>query len=314
MKASKFIVFLLCFLLILAVFMKMDVILDFIMPLVEPKYTYLDKPSNDYKKTDEFLFVQNISNFLVFSKQDILNAFYTIVNSGFDTFSFYCAKEYSDCFNDVREISQDEALMTHVNNFVNPYNGFKNLQTVIHESGEITVNVTYFYDDDMIAKINRRVDYLYDNLLNEQMDVREKIKTIHDYIINNTKYDEEKKDSGYSIYHSDTAIGPLFEGYATCNGYTDLMALFLNKLGLSNFKVATTKDDPNLEGHVWNAVYLDGQWLHIDLTWDDPVSEDGKDYLLDTYFLINSDTLYNIDNKEAITDHLFLKDIYLELK
>lgn len=74
--------------------------------------------------------------------------------------------------------------------------------------------------------------------------------------------------------------------YATCNGYTDLMAIFLTKIGFNNFKVATTPDEISYSttGHIWNAVYLNDEWLHIDLTWDDPVSSDGKDYLFHTYF------------------------------
>ena len=137
-----------------------------------------------------------------------------------------------------------------------------------------------------------------------------------DYIINNTKYDVTRNENGESIYQSYLAYGLLFEGYATCNGYTDTMALFLDKMNIPNFKVAMTPDDPTKEGHVWNAVYLDNNWYHLDLTWDDPVSEDGKDYLQDTYFLIDTNQLKEIDNSgdKKITDHNFKSDIYLELK
>ena len=78
----------------------------------------------------------------------------------------------------------------------------------------------------------------------------------------------------------------------------------LNNLGVDNFKISS-------KTHVWNAVYLNDKWLHLDLTWDDPVT-------------INSDTqtlshkFYLIDTKSLdaykISDHEFDKSIYPELK
>ena len=46
------------------------------------------------------------------------------------------------------------------------------------------------------------------------------------------------------------------------------MGIFLTKMGYDNYKVATTiEKDENTEGHVWNAVKINGEWLHLDLTW-----------------------------------------------
>ena len=82
------------------------------------------------------------------------------------------------------------------------------------------------------------------------------------------------------------------------------MALVLYRLGLDNYKVASNT-------HVWNAVFLDGEWLHLDLTWDDPVSEDrSKNNLLHKFFLIDTPTLESFD----IKDHTYSKAIYRELK
>ena len=56
----------------------------------------------------------------------------------------------------------------------------------------------------------------------------------HNYIIENTTYDVERSDNGVINYKSDTAYGPLFEHQAICSGYTDLMAIFLDKFGIKN--------------------------------------------------------------------------------
>ena len=82
------------------------------------------------------------------------------------------------------------------------------------------------------------------NMNEIQMD---SIRKIHNYIINNTKYDSARADSNIIDYDSDIAYGPLLEGYALCGGYTEAMELFLEKLHIKSFRVAS-------EEHIWNAV------------------------------------------------------------
>mgnify|MGYP001092294894 FL=1 len=134
------------------------------------------------------------------------------------------------------------------------------------------------------------------------MDRETKIKTIHDYIINNTKYDIDKANNGKSNYDSSRATGVLFEGYGICSGYTDVMAIFLNKIGVDNFKVSS-------DTHIWNAINYNNNWYHIDATWDDPVSQSGVDSLSHDYFVINTQQLKNLDVNN--TDHNFDNKYYL---
>ena len=219
---------------------------------------------NEYFKNDTYQFVKNTDDFIPLSKGDIKNIFYTIVNSGWKKFTFYCPSEYTECLNDVKDMSQNQDLLTHLNNYVHPFNGFSNVKTIISETREITVFIDYFYTEDEIKAINDKVDEILKKQINNSMSTEDKIKAIHDYIINTTKYDVSRNNDGTSPYHSYTAYGPLLEGYATCNGYTDAMALFLIKLNIPNFKVAMTpEDDENVDGHVWNAVYLNNNWYRF---------------------------------------------------
>ena len=213
----------------------------------------------------------------------------------------------------ITNITNDQEILTHLNNFVNPYNSFSNIKTIISESGEINLNVNYLYTQDKINEIEKKVNEIIKNNITNEMDDYEKIKVIHDYLINNSKYDVKRNNEKTSKYDSYTAYGPLIEGYATCNGYTDAMAIFLNRLGYKNFKIATTPDNENLTGHIWNAVYINNRWLHLDVTWDDPVSENGQDYLLHKYFLITDEELKKADEgKVVVTEHNYLKNIYSE--
>lgn len=298
------------------VVMNLDKTTKWIQKIIEKEPQITLEAKNEYYKEDVYQFVHNTDDFKPLSKGDLKNIFYTIVNSGWKKFTFYCPSEYTECLNDVKEMSQNQDLLTHLNNYVHPFNGFSNVKTVISETREITVFIDYFYTEDEIKVINEKVNEIYEKKITSDMNEEDKIKVIHDYIINNTKYDVERNNDGKSPYHSYTAYGPLLEGFATCNGYTDAMALFLIKMGIPNFKVAMTpENNQNIDGHVWNAVELNNEWYHLDLTWDDPVSSDGKDYLQHKYFLITTQELKEIDDGEVpVLEHQFKTSIYPELK
>lgn len=305
-----------CLILLLITLLTWDKTTTILANLITENTSLLIPKSSQYKKEQDFLFVKNTNDFTPLSKGDLKNIFYTIVNNGWQDFTFYCPKEYTSCLEDVKDFSKDQDLLTHLNNFVHPYNSFSNVKTTISENGEINIFIQYIYTKEEQEQINNKIDTLYSSLITTDMPTFEdKILAIHDYIINNTKYDIVRNDTNDSNYHSYIAYGPLFEGYATCNGYTDAMALFLEKMNIPNFKVAMTPNDDTTEGHVWNAVYLNGRWLHLDLTWDDPVSNDGKDYLQHKYFLITTNQLNEVDAGEvAVTEHNFKENIYRELK
>ena len=133
-------------------------------------------------------------------------------------------------------------------------------------------------------------------------DERDIIKIIHDYIINNTKYDSDKSDRNIEKYNSNIAYGPLLQGYGLCGGYTDAMAIFLDYYDIPNYKVIS-------ENHIWNAVYLNNKWYHLDLTWDDPVMKDGSNTLEYTFFLITTKEL----EEQATNQHIFNKSVFSEV-
>ena len=312
---KKIIVAIICIISIILSIGFINPITDKLASIVSDEPVLVINDANEYTKEYDYLFVQRSDDYIPYSFQDLLNIYYSVINNGWDQFTFYCPDEYTECLSDVSKISGDELILTHLNNYIHPFNSFTNIKTSINENGEITLTIEYLYTDEEIQAINAKADEVLASILTEDMDDYEKIKTIHDYIVNNTKYDVERNEEETSEYDSYTAYGPLFQGYATCNGYTDLMAIFLTKLGYNNFKVATTPDEISYSstGHIWNAVYFEDNWLHIDLTWDDPVSSDGKDYLFHTYFLVSTEAMKEADQGETvIEEHNFNPLYYLE--
>lgn len=258
---------------------------------------------NEYYRDYDFEFVQNTNNFTPMSENDILNIYYTAINAGVDEFTFYCVRDYPDCVNQIKALAMDQEKLSDINNFVHPFNQFSHIETEYDSLGKITISVDKSYTKEEIDLINTEVDRLYNQIVNPNASVRDNIKSVHDYIINHARYDSNRSDYGDKSHQSNIAYGPLFEGWAVCGGYSDLMQLFLEKLGVKNFKVSSAK-------HVWNAVFYDNMWLNLDLTWDDPVSSDGKDYLEHNYFLIDTETLLENDT----TEHIFNQEHYSELK
>ena len=78
----------------------------------------------------------------------------------------------------------------------------------------------------MIKNINTKVTEILNNHTNDEMTTEEKIRLIHDYIVNNTKYDSKRIDENNFQYQSDNSYGVLFQGYGICSGYADTMAIF----------------------------------------------------------------------------------------
>ena len=257
---------------------------------------------NDYTRDYSFDYVKLTDDFSPSNYQDLLNIYYTVLNSGADSFSFYCPDDYSSCLEEVDSLANDQKTLSTINNFVHPYNSFKHLETSYDDYGKVTLSIDHIYNDSDIKLINAKVKEIEKEIWNDTMSNEDKIKEAHNYIINNSKYDQERSDNNVVKYKSDMAYGTLLEGYSLCGGYTDAMELFLEDLGIKSYRIAS-------ENHVWNAVNLNDLWYHLDLTWDDPITTDGSDILEYNFFLI---TTSELDALEA-EQHNYDRDIYKEL-
>lgn len=261
---------------------------DYLVPNSK-KITKLE--TNKYYRDYNFKYVQNTTNFEPNNKQDILNIYYTVINSGMEKFTFVCPKNYKSCSEDVNNVAHNQEILSNINNYVHPYNSFKSLETEVSTNDVITIKLKHVYTEKMITLIDYEIDNLINKNIKKKMTNVEKIKTIHNVIINNTKYDKERTDNKITKYSSDNAYGVLIEKYGVCGGYTDAYMLFLEKLNIKNYKISS-------ENHIWNYVNVNENWYHVDLTWDDPIDEDNpdNDLLDDTYLLLTTSQLKNMKN------------------
>lgn len=299
---KKYVLLVFLIVLFLLVYNFRETITSFAIELMRENNVPTLEYKNVYYKEDNFDYVELITDFNIKEKKQLLNAYYTIINSGIDEFSFYCNNEYEECINDVITLADNQKLLSVLNGFVHPFNSFASIETIYDNYGKVTVKINKSYTEEQIAQINKKVDEILKTEINDTMDDKEKIKAIHDYIINNATYDKDKSDKNITKYNSSTAYGALLEGYAICGGYTDAMEIFLDKFNIPSFEVIS-------ENHIWNAVYLDNEWYHLDLTWDDPISIEGFDILDYNFFLISTLELEELKTSQ----HNFDRTIFTEL-
>lgn len=258
---------------------------------------------NNYYRDYSFNYVQVTENFNPKSKQDLYNIYYTAINAGKTKFTFYCDQTYKDCISDVKYLANDQVILSNINNFVHPFNGFKHIETTYDTTGKITIRVYHTYSEEDKIKVEAKIKEIEEKLYDANLTPKDQIEKYHNYIIDNTVYDSARSDYNIIKYKSDTAYGPLLQGYALCGGYTDSMAILLSDMGILNYKISS-------EHHVWNAVKLNDTWYHLDLTWDDPVTQDGTNLIEKDFLLIDSNKLAEIEKEE----HNFDETVYSELK
>lgn len=120
----------------------------------------------------------------------------------------------------------------------------------------------------------------------------DKLRIIHDYLVDNTEYDANDGTMVYNIY------GTLVNGRSVCEGYARSFKYILDDLGIPCIIACGIGRNRSgeTESHAWNYVQIDGKWYAIDVTWDDPVITGGNGILTDEnrygYFLKGSNLFF----------------------
>ena len=277
---------------------KLDDITDFIVTLINPTPKVVLPEKNQYTRNMNYEYVQKTDDFMPYSKQDLLNIFYSYLDNGYDNLTFYCPKEYKECIDDVTKLVNDQTTITDIGNFVHPFNNFRDVYLTTSTSGEVNLKITKTYTEKEQIAINEKVDEIFKTVFKDNMDLNDKILAAHDYIVDNTTYDETKNEdlNAYNLF---------YEKKAKCFGYADAMAIILDRLGVKTFKIGSS-------AHVWNVVYLNDEWSHIDVTWDDPIVINNAtitNTIRHKFYMIDTKTLLEYDEEE----HNFNQKVYLEL-
>lgn len=197
-------------------------------------------------------------------------------------------KDSSEIFEILEKISLDNPKVMY-------YTGAQ------YSLGNLTISYSMTKDDikihqDEIDRIGE--DFLKNNII-PTMSNYEKILKAHDYIILNSRYDERLESEGSVPPESNSSYGVLALGVGVCEGYAKAFKHLLDVLNIESMIVVGTSRDEN---HAWNLVKIDGEYYHIDPTWNDPVTNDGSDILRHNYF--------NLSDKKISKTHIWDRDKY----
>ena len=141
----------------------------------------------------------------------------------------------------------------------------------------LNFNQQYLTTYEQERYVNGKVQAILQQVNTTTMSDYDKVKFVNDYIVQHTVYSDVANASPHSAY----AI--LFEGKGVCQGYALLAYKMLTELGLEAMYIT---GEVYTGGHAWNLVKVDGQWYHLDTTWNDPLPDRGLGVRYD-YFLMN---------------------------
>ncbi len=153
---------------------------------------------------------------------------------------------------------------------------------------EFEVNFTYRLTTDEISSMNIAAERAAKDIISQltpDMDDYEKLKFFHDYLVLNCETDSEDE-------YADTIYGALVRKKALCEGYTKAFSYLCNLVGIENVIVTGKTYVP----HMWNMVKLNGNWYHVDVTWDKPddkLHEEYPDVILYQYFMVTDSVIKN---------------------
>ncbi len=132
-------------------------------------------------------------------------------------------------------------------------------------------------------------------------DEAEMFRYAHDWVAQNVAYDVEAYRGGEQAVTD--AYGVIAYGKSVCAGYAEVLKLLCDELGIRSEMVSgyargasfdpftEPQRDPEDTNHRWNAVYLEGRWHLVDVTWNaGSVGRDGFSFNYNlNYYKIDPD-------------------------
>ena len=170
-----------------------------------------------------------------------------------------------------------ESVTKYKNGYYLAINNVKIHQIDAEEMYAVYTGDTSFLNETE-QKAYKKLLSISEELQLEDKSDMDKILAIHDYLVLNIAYDEEAYKNPKKNESAHYVEGALLNKLAVCSGYASTFQLLLLLEGIPCEYVST--DD-----HAWNLVQVDGNWYHVDVTWDDPVP-DKEGRVLYTHFMM----------------------------
>lgn len=129
-------------------------------------------------------------------------------------------------------------------------------------------NVTFHLSEDDMEDIHKLLKMIKEADVQSTDSDLEKIRKVHDWLVINTSYSFKQ----YMAYSEKLGVVStvLDKHFAICDAYSRVFEYTMDLLNIECIRIISEPMD-----HAWNMVMLDdGCWYHVDVTWDDPGSND----------------------------------------
>lgn len=174
--------------------------------------------------------------------------------------------------------------------------------TVEKQEDEENYYASPYTSKDEIEEDERLMKSKIDGILKKAdlcTSVYEKILLFHDTLCKTNVYnsyvkkgENEKADSrawdatSAFLSDNDPEKGPV------CEGYSKAFKILCDAVGIPCVLIPGdgVGNDGKISPHMWCATYVYDRWYGVDVTWDDSVTQDGKNVMRYTYLLCGSDT------------------------
>ncbi|OXS74167.1 peptidase [Lysinibacillus sp. KCTC 33748] len=182
-------------------------------------------------------------------------------------------------------------------NFVNPYTtGYiqdYNWEAWEVDNGyEVEFDFTYITDAKKEKKVDAYVQDFAKKFITDDMDDFHRAKAVNDFVVQLATYTEKGDSQGQAVYEL------ISKETGVCQAYTLLAYRLFLATGLDAKYVYGYSDN---QLHAWNLVSVNGDWYHIDTTWNDITPS--EPYAISyAYFLVNDEKLSE--------DHIWANENY----
>lgn len=203
---------------------------------------------------------------------------------------------YMTCYHIMEDVKRNEGFIAYQS-----YKDYNLIEIVKIETKESTPYLSQFHlsqDDSGFQQRYATVKQIIADVqkgLDSKMTDLDKVLYFHEYVVEQIYY----KDTEAVAEHLGGAT--LAQGYGVCEGYAKALMLFLKSEQIPCELLAGGS-------HAWVAVKLDGEWYHVDPTWDDTTS---ASYGTHYFFIRNDDEFKNtLTKKHAqwVTNGTFVED------
>lgn len=151
---------------------------------------------------------------------------------------------------------------------------------------------------------NNAIEAFLDGITFEMSEFEREL-LLHDRLASHVTY-----DLGAPNAHN--AYGALVEERAVCEGYAEALQVLLHRAHIKSMLVFGSSINPSTgmpEGHAWSMVQIDGDYYHVDLTWNDQETNTYHAYFNQTDAVMSEDhtttpTPYALPSCDA-TDALY---------